>query len=76
MQDLRKKLEGDGDVIDQLEEAKKKLQRDLEDRSQQLEEKTAQADKVTLYYSFAEIFLKMQTRITTEDYMHLRHYSQ
>ena len=46
LQDLRKKMDLDAGSLDQLEESKKRLQRDLDEKVHQLEERTAQLDKV------------------------------
>ncbi len=43
---MRKKIEGESESIDQLEEARKKLIRQMEEVNTQLEEKCSHADKM------------------------------
>ena len=45
-------MNSDAEAIDHLEESKKRLQRELEEKSVHLEEKIAQMDKVRLKYVF------------------------
>jgi len=52
LQDLRKKMEQDADNIEHVEESKKRLARELEDKTIQLEERSALVDKVS-----PEVFL-------------------
>ena len=48
LQDLKKKMESDAEAIDQMEEAKKRIQRELDEKGIQLEEKAAYSEKVSL----------------------------
>lgn len=49
MIELKKTMAGDNEAIEHLEENKKRLQRDLEEKTQALEDKSAQADKVCVH---------------------------
>lgn len=44
--ELKKTMEADGEALDHLEDSKKKLQRELEEKTQLLEDKVASNEKV------------------------------